>query len=161
VGQGTFYRNFTDKRDIFETLFDEFQTDLVSEFSDMSTNLPNSLQEYRQSSAQASRRMATKIVKKRDLALVFAREAPTIDHRFSEKWNELQERFSQLARFFLEHAASHGFARPCNTDLVSRAIIGSAMYMSQLYLAGNIEHSPDKIIDELVDFAFNGIGLRE
>ncbi|MCB1155379.1 helix-turn-helix transcriptional regulator, partial [bacterium] len=31
VGQGTFYRNFTDKRDIFETLFDEFQADLVNE----------------------------------------------------------------------------------------------------------------------------------
>ncbi|MCB1153872.1 hypothetical protein KDL45_09500, partial [bacterium] len=144
--------------DIFETLFDEFQADLVNEFTDMSAHLPSSVEEYRRASASASRRMAAKIVEKRELALVFAREAPTIDHRFAEKWSDLQERFAQLARFFLEHATSNGFARPCDTNLVSRAIIGSAMYMSQLYLAGQIEDDPDKLIDELIDFAFSGIG---
>jgi len=162
VGQGTFYRNFQDKKKIFETLMEGFLSELFNEFSDMSANLPMNVKEYRDASLLAIVRAARVVEKNRELCLVFLREAPLVDDEVEEVISGAYERLSQLAKFYLDHAIQQGFARPCNSDIVSQAIIGIGMRMVDAWLSGRYPGlSTDRIVREVVDFAFYGLGPGE
>jgi len=159
VGQGTFYRNFGDKRGIFETLMDGFLSEMFNEFSDMSAHLPRSVKEYRDASLGAIVRAARVVERNRDLCLVFLREAPLVDDEISEVIAGAYERFSLLAKFYLDHAIRQGFARPCHSDIVSQAILGIGMRLVGAWLTGRYSVLPmERIVEEVVDFAFLGLG---
>jgi AcrR family transcriptional regulator len=159
MGQGTFYRNFRDKRDIFETLMEGFLSDLFSEFSDMSANLPMNLEEYRDASLQAIVRASRVVERNRDLCRVFLREVPSVDEEVRDVIYGAYDRLSTLAQFYLDHAIRSGFARPCNSELVSNAIIGIGKRMMDLWLSGRYPAlSAEQIVREVVDFAFLGLG---
>jgi AcrR family transcriptional regulator len=161
VGQGTFYRNFKDKRVIFETLMEGFLIELFGEFSEMTANLPSNVEEYRDASLRAIVHVARIIARNRDLCRVFLREAPTIDNEVADVMSGASDRLSDLARFYLEHAIKNGFARPCNSDLVSQSIIGMGMRIVDAWLSGRYsEYSIDEIVTQVVDFAFLGLGTR-
>jgi len=159
MGQGTFYRNFRDKRNIFETLMEGFLSELFGEFSDMSANLPMNLEEYRNASLQAIVRASRVVERNRDLCRVFLREVPSVDEEVQDVIYRAYERLSTLAQFYLDHAIRSGFARPCNSELVSNAIIGIGKRMMDLWLSGRYPGlSAEQIVREVVDFAFLGLG---
>jgi len=159
VGQGTFYRNFKDKRIVFETLMQGFLSEMFAEFSEMTANLPSNVQEYRDASLQAIVRVAHIIARNRDLCRVFLREAHTIDPGVADQMSGAFDHLSDLARFYLDHAIRNGFSRPCNTDIVSQSIIGMGMRMVDAWLSGRYpDLSTDDIVRQVVDFAFYGLG---
>jgi AcrR family transcriptional regulator len=161
VGQGTFYRSFRDKREIFETLLEGFVSELLGEFSDMSANLPTSVQEYRNASLGAILRAARVVERNRDLCLVFLREAPTLADDISESISGMHDRLAQLAKFYLDHAIAHGFARPCNSEVVSQAIIGMGTRMVEAWLHGGFPGlAVEALVTEVVDLAFQGIAPK-
>ncbi len=161
VGQGTFYRYFTDKRQIFEALLEEFFDKLLGEFSEMSARPPTNVREYRDASVNALERMAATVECNQKIARLFLREAPSVDRRFEDDLEKLYVEFARLAKHYLDHAIRSGFARPCNTDLVSQALIGIGLRLSESWLTGRITNvSVKDLIEEIVDFAFNGFGLN-
>ncbi len=161
VGQGTFYRYFKNKREIFEALVEEFISQLFDEFSDMSTSLPTNVGDYRDASVNALMRLAKNVEQNRELVVLFMREAPAIDRDFENNLSEFFNQFAQLAKFYLDHAIERGFARPCNSLIVSQSIVGMGLRMLQLWSNGQLAGiSIDTIIEEVVDFAFNGMGSR-
>jgi len=160
-GQGTFYRHFSSKREIFENLLEGFVSDLLREFSDMSAHLPKDVQEYRNASLRATLRAARVVERNRELCLVFLRETPTMADDVSEAVSGMYDRLAQLARFYLDHAVAQGFARPCNADLVSQAIVGMGTRMVEAWLRGQYpDMKPDELVTEIVDFAFQGLAPR-
>jgi AcrR family transcriptional regulator len=159
VGQGTFYRFFDSKRRIFETLMEEFFDQSLEQFADMSEHLPTSEAEYREASLRGYRRLAEIAEANRDLILLFVREAPTIDAAMADKIRGGINELAALARFYLDHAVENGFGRPCDTAIVSQAIIGIGLRMIDLWGSGHLSDRPlPAVIEEMVDFAFLGIG---
>jgi len=159
VGQGTFYRYFTSKREIFETLIDEFTGSLILEFSEMTSKLPTDVEEYRTASISAISRVAATIDQNREIAMLFLREAPAIDKEFETKMEGIYSQFEQLAGFYLQHAIAHGFARQCRTDVVARALIGIALRLIDDWLSDRMHSmSREQLIEEVVNFAFWGFG---
>jgi AcrR family transcriptional regulator len=160
VGQGTFYRHFDSKREILQTLFDRFVQHLVSQFDGMTVNLPGNDPEYRAASAKAISKVAANIDQHRGIALLFFREGPSIDREFEQSLDTVYERFAQLAQFYLDHAIRSGFARRCNSRLVSQALVGVGQRMLNLRLSDRLdEFSLQDLIEEVVEFAFTGFGM--
>lgn len=158
MGQGTFYRHFADKRAVFETIFDQFIERLISQFSEMTTNPPNSFDEYRMASIEAYKAMATFIEARRELAILLLRESPTIDEDFRSKVTELFQVLKELAASFLDDSVRRGFSRPCRTDVVAEAIVGMVVWMIEAWWGGRItDLSQSELIVEIVDFAFKGL----
>ena len=159
VGQGTFYRYFTDKREVFEALMDEFIENLLDEFTDMSANLPTNVGEYRGASVHALDKVAETVDRNRELALLFVREAPTIDERFTEKISAFYDEFAKLAEYYLHHAIKQGFARPCRPEIVSQALVGIGLRVVDIWFNQRVRGVTLRdLIEELVEFAFKGFG---
>ena len=160
VGQGTFYRNFADKREILETLLEGFISKMLDEFTDMSTNLPTNVEEYRGASIMALKRVAEIVDQNRELSLFFLREGPSIDKTFAESIETVYERFAGLARFYLDYAIENGFSRPCRSDLIAESIVGIALRLIERWWSDRLpDTSLEEMITEVVDFAFWGFGL--
>lgn len=158
VGQGTFYRNFSSKREVFEALFDRLVARLLSEFGPMSDRPPMSLTEYREASAAAIRRMAATVERNRELVLLLMRQAPSVDAEFGLKVQDTYDRFARIAQHYLDHAIQQGFARPCRSGLVAQALVGIALRTVDLWLGGRLPaESVDTAIEDLVSFAFTGL----
>ena len=162
VGQGTFYRYFKDKREILETLFDQFVEGLLGEFNEMSAHLPTNQREYRDASVAALKRVAASVEQNRALALFFIREASGIDRQFEEKVQSLYNRFARLAQAYLDYAIGKGFARPCNAPVVSQALTGIGVWMANQWWLGRVSDlTIDQLIEETVDLAMYGFGVEK
>jgi len=162
VGQGTFYRYFKDKSDIFESLMEVFTDSLIDEFSDMSANLPMNADEYREASFEALERMAAIIEEHRDIFYLFLKEAPSVNKELEETIEMIFDRFAGLAKHYLDHAIAHGFARPCRTDVVSQSIVGIAIRMMNIWWNDAFKDlSMEQMLKEALDFAFMGLLIRE
>lgn len=158
VGQGTFYRNFQSKREIFETLVDGFISEFFEEFSEMSANLPSDEAEYREASLAAILRVAHIVERNRKLCRVFLREAPTIDREIAGVIRTTYGRMADLARFYLDHAIAQGFARPCRSDVVARSIVGMGVHMVEAWLHGELpDLPPEELVTEVVNYSFHGL----
>jgi len=156
VGQGTFYRHFESKRAVFEALADALLEDLAAGFDEAFATLPTNAEEYRDASLRAVAAAAGVLMEHRAEALLFLRSAPTIDAAFAARVAEVLDGFAALARGFLDHAVDAGFARPCDTGVVSQCLVGMALRHLDLGLPGG-----DDVVEtarEIVDFAFLGIG---
>ena len=159
VGQGTFYRYFKTKREIFQTLFERFVDRLFAQFKPMTADLPADVDQYRAASVAALRRMMAIIEVERESTLIFLREGPSIDREFETLVADVYDRFAQLAQFYLEHAQRQGFARQCNAKLVAQALIGVGLRLLHSWLGDRLSgESVDAMIEEIVEFAFLGFG---
>ena len=158
-GQGTFYRHFESKRAAFEAILDQFIADLLGQFDGMSSQLPRNAAEYHKASLDGVTKMAVVIQKNRDVARLILREAKTIDPDFEAKVSGFFDRFQDLAQYYLDHAVASGFARPCDTAVVSQALIGMGLRMIEKHLDEPVgADSVEAAIREVVDFAFLGFG---
>ncbi|MDP7114366.1 MAG: helix-turn-helix domain-containing protein, partial [Myxococcota bacterium] len=161
VGQGTFYRHFDNKRQAFQALFDRFVASLHAEFADMSAHPPTGIEEYMSASRNAVKRAARVVMADQALTLLFLREGPAIDREFERNLKEMCEGFGALARHYLDAAIDGGFARSCDTELVSQSIVGMGLWQLERFLSGRAGGADlDAAIDELVRFAFWGFGPR-
>ncbi len=162
TGQGTFYRNFDNKRAVFEALFDEYVASIVGEFSEMSERLPASIDEYMEASTAAIKRAAAVVAANRDLTLLFLRQGPSVDDEFQRRLDAVYLQFAALAGFVLQHAIDAGFARPCDAELVAQSVVGMGRWHMERFLDGRLgDRTIDQVIDELIQFAFWGFGPRE
>ncbi|MBU0505339.1 TetR/AcrR family transcriptional regulator [bacterium] len=160
VGQGTFYRNFTDKRAIFAALKDEFILSLLNEFQPMSEHLPESFEDYREASVQAITKLARKLDENKDFVMCFFKEAPAVDKEFSTEVALINDQFVKLAKLYLDHAIAQGFARKCNAHVVSEAIVGMGQRMIMQWLEDKIKDVElEHLVEEMVDFGFLGLKL--
>ena len=157
VGQGTFYRYFTNKRQVFEVLFDRLVESLMGSFAPLSESMPSSLGAYHQASQAAAERVIAFLTEHREVAALFLREANTVDGEFEQRLQGVLAQFAELARFYLDHAIASGFARTCRADLVAQALVGMVVRMVSLHAhASSDELSLGALAREIVDFAFFG-----
>ncbi len=159
VGQGTVYRYFKDKRDILDHLFEELVHKVFEQFSEMTSRPPSNEAEYRAASVEALRKVVNVLDGERDLVHLIIREGPSIDREFGEKLAGLYERLAMLARYYLDNAIAGGFARQCDSKIVSQALIGIGVWMANLWCTGRLgDETPERVLSEIVDLAFEGFG---
>ena len=159
MGQGSFYRHFANKREVFDALFQDFAVSLLHEFDGFSQNLPRNAKEYRQASIGALLDVAGAFRAKRELVRLFLREGPAIDREFERMLSDLYDQFAGLARTYLEHAIAAGFARRCDSGVVSQCILGIAQRLLEVGLQPETtDVQIRRLVVEVVDFAFLGIG---
>ncbi len=157
VGQGTFYRHFSSKRELFETLFDGLLEQLMLQFQPMTENPPSSLDQYRQASIQALRRLSSIMIQEKDLMLLFLRHGPSVDAEFSSKMQKTLNSFVQLAKFYLDHAMELGFVKKSDSEVVSQALVGIGLRFVENWLDGTLNQGQlDSLVEKIVDFAFYG-----
>ena len=162
VGQGTFYRNFENKQEVFEVIFDDFVNQAISQFADMSANLPSNLQEYKSASLNGVLKLVRLVEENAQVSQLFLREGNAIDPEFEAKVSGFLNRFAQLAQFYLDHAISAGFARPCRSDLVAQSLIGIGLRLADMWWQGEFaDLNSEQIAEEIVEFAFRGFGLYD
>ncbi len=162
VGQGTFYRHFSSKRDILERLVDRFAERLIGEFATMSAALPSNVSEYYRASVSAISRMAAIVDDNREIVQLILREAPSIDEAFNRKIHQIIQQFAALARFYLDHAIAHQFARPCRSEVVAQSLVGMGLHLMDAWWSGMFTHlDRDTLIEEVVTFAFKGFGVYD
>jgi len=162
VGQGTFYRNFKDKREIFETLVEMFIFDLIDKFADMKVKQPTNIREYREASITALSRLARHIEENREMTRLFMRETQAVDRNFQETIKQICSRFAEIARYHLDNAIRAGFARPCRSDIVAESIVGIGWRMIDEWTNGSLPQlGIEELIREISDFAFMGFGIVE
>jgi len=160
VGQGTFYRNFKDKREIFETLVEMFVFDLVDKFTEMKIKQPTNTREYREASITALSQLARHIEENRDMTRLFMRETKAVDRNFEETIKEMCSRFAEIARYHLDNAIKAGFARPCRSDIVAESLVGIGWRMIDEWVNDSLPQTGiDELIREISDFAFMGFGV--
>lgn len=159
VGQGTFYRHFVSKREIFDALFDSVMLQLVSEIAAIAESLPENLEEYREASVRVVAGSARILIANRDLVQLFFNEGPSVDREFREKLESIHQQIASMAAGYLEHAMSLGFARQCDTYVVSQMLVGSGVRLMNEFFAGRLDDdSIERAVREAVDFAFEGFG---
>jgi hypothetical protein len=92
---------------------------------------------------------------------LFFHEGPSVDREFSEKLEDVHNQIAAMARGYLEHAMSLGFARQCNTHVVSQMLVGAGVRLALEYFKGRLDDvGVDGAVREGVDFAFFGFGPR-
>ncbi|MFH1531909.1 MAG: TetR/AcrR family transcriptional regulator [Pseudomonadota bacterium] len=155
-GQGTFYRHFADKREIFDALVDEVLVDLAAGFNTAFATLPENVEEYRDASLLSVHAAAHVLMEYRAEALLFLKEGPTIDANFEARVTETMDGFASLAQGFLDHAIRAGFARPCDSAVVAQCLVGIALRHLERGLPDGIDLN--HTVREIVDFAFLGFG---
>ena len=159
VGQGTFYRHYVDKRAVYEALLDRFLSNVFEGFAGMSANPPHDTRQYRDASVAAVLRAAGVLERERPLALLLMREAAAIDRRLEQKVDAMYATLADIAQSFLDRAVAEGFGRPCRTEVVSQAIVGMGAWAANAWWSGRIRNvSLEAYVEELIDFAFLGIG---
>ncbi len=161
VGQGTFYRNFKSKREVFEEILKKMIDELISEFSEGDLNIkdmPSSFKDYKEKSIKAFLKIIPIIKKNKTTVVLFFRDAPTIDKDFESEINDIFEQFSLLAKYYLDHAVKNKFIRECNTRLVSESIVGMGIQHIKNWLSGKYSDSEiENIIIEANNLIFLGI----
>ena len=158
VGQGTFYRHFKDKREIFEALVDAVLVDLAAGFDRAFATLPENVDEYRDASLRSVQEAARVLQERRAEVLLFLKSGPTIDAEFAVQVVEVMDGFASLAQGFLDHAIHAGFARPCDSAVVSQCLVGMALRHLERGLPDGDGDDLDHTVREIVDFAFEGFG---
>ncbi len=157
LGQGTFYRYFKNKHDIYENLLDDFVARLMDGFSEMSLNPPNDINEYRDACIKGYGRFAETIMENRQMALMLLRETPAINEYFEQKMSRLIGQFAGLARFYLDHAIKSGYVRPCNSRIVAELLVGGGLRLVEQWCKGSFQDIPaQQIIQQGVDLIFFG-----
>jgi len=159
VGQGTFYRHFPDKRSVFGALFDRLVSQVIFEVGRIAEALPQDADQYREVSVRVVAATAGVLRSNQGLVQLFLREGPSVDREFDARLEEIYEQLALLAAGFLEHAVSHGFARPCHTYLVGHMLVGAGTRLMQVFFDGHLDDiGVEGSVREAVDLAFFGFG---
>lgn len=159
VGQGTFYRHFADKREIFEALFDRLVEQVVVEVSRIAEDLPSNAEQYREVSVRVVAATARVLRTNQGLVQLFLAEGPSVDRDFGARLDAIYEQLALLAKGYLDHAVSHRFARPCHSYVVGQMLVGAGLRLMQAYFAGRLDDiGVEGSVREAVDLAFFGFG---
>jgi AcrR family transcriptional regulator len=161
VGQGTFYRHFGSKRQVFEALVDHLVVDLLGQFQPMSDAPPATFEEYVEASRGVVSRMAVVLEAQRDAVLLVMREAQAVDRDFEAKVEAIYNAFAQHSQRFIDHAIRSGFARPCRSEAVAQALVGMGLRLLRLWLTGRLPAATvEEALAEFIEFAFRGMQVR-
>jgi len=161
VGQGTFYRHFQSKREVFEALIERLVSRLLVQFQPMSDQLPSTFEEYIEASRGVVTRMAGILESQRDMVLLVLREAAAIDRAFEAQVEAVYDSFAQQTQLFIDHAVQTGFARPCRTQAVAQALVGMGLRLLRLWLTGRLPAATvEEALSEFIEFAFRGMQAR-
>jgi len=162
VGQGTFYRFFDGKREVFAVMQAAFFDELVAQFAEMQTHPPTDLAGYRTASLDAVRRLVSVLSERRAIAQMIIREAPSIDREAEQTLAQLFDRLAEVAKYYLDRAMAQGFARRCDSAVVAQSLIGLGLRHMQRWFDGEYADADiDAVIREIVDFAFLGFAPRD
>ncbi len=156
IARGTFYLYFKDKRQIFDALFDQ----LLREIDDSLTRVvisPGQKPPLDQIADNLERvfKLATEDP---ELARILFRHAPGLDSITDQKIDEFYGKITALIEAALSLGMEMGLIRKGEIKLLSLFIMGGVKeLMDRLTRPDSSMPRRGKLIDDLIDFALNGL----
>lgn len=156
VARGTFYLYFKSKKDIFNALLDRFMMEVIQGVTKI-----NALQAGSDGNlANHFRKLASDfilvITKNRQLTKIILFNASGLDSDFDAKLNFFNEQLVNVIRHNLDLQISAGIFRPCATEVVARAMIGSVKELISVWVSqARLDIEP--VIQGLIDYLLQGV----
>lgn len=156
VARGTFYLYFKSKKDIFNAILDRFMMEVIQGVTKI-----NALQAANEGDLPSRfRKLASDfilvITKNKALTKIVLFNANGLDSEFDAKLNFFNEQLANVIRHNIDLQIIAGIFRPCATEVVARAMIGSVKEIISLWLDQD-KLEIESIIRGLIDYLLQGL----
>ncbi|MFF0488106.1 TetR/AcrR family transcriptional regulator [Nocardia sp. NPDC003482] len=126
IGHGTFYRYFTNKRDIIDHVIDDLAARIIDSLgTDNAPDAATSLAEYRGQVERIGEALHAIFLEDRRIAQLLLFQATGIDAELTERLYGLLDTADALTAGYLEHGVEQGYLRPdLDTTNTAKAVTG-------------------------------------
>ncbi|WP_432279523.1 TetR/AcrR family transcriptional regulator [Nocardia carnea] len=126
IGHGTFYRYFSNKRDIIDHVIDDLAARIVEALgTDNAPDAASTLDEYRQQIERIGDALTRILLADRRVAQLLLFHAPGIDDELTQRLYGLLDTADALTAGYLEHGVELGYLRAdLDTRNTARAVTG-------------------------------------
>lgn len=166
VARGTFYLYFKNKKEVFNILLDRFLSELSHNVAKINALLAKPGDDLAQQFRLLSSDFISTVTKNRSLTKIILFNSrsfysdlggsPSGGSPFDDKMSQFYEQLFQIIRVNLEANIKTGLFRSCQTDVVTRSIIGSVKELiSAWIIQDNLEVELN--IQGLIDYLLNGL----
>lgn len=159
VSQGSFYNYFSNKKEIFKTILEEYGDALCGVFASISMERIINRDSYTQAGEELAMALATLLISDPNLTRIFYWESPGIDPQFDEQIDRTYARLTDYSRQWVETGQRHGFVKKeLDSVLVATAVVGMSSHILTRYLRGELQHlTPGLLVRELINLHLQGI----
>ncbi|MFE3443292.1 TetR/AcrR family transcriptional regulator [Nocardia sp. NPDC059180] len=129
IGHGTFYRYFSNKRDIIDHVIDDLATRIIEALgTENAPDAATSLEEYREQIDRIGTALTHILIEDRRVAQLLLFHATGIDDELTERLYGLLDTADTLTAGYLEHGVELGYLREdLDTLNTARAVTGMLM----------------------------------
>ncbi|WP_069167907.1 TetR/AcrR family transcriptional regulator [Nocardia altamirensis] len=130
IGHGTFYRYFSNKRDIIDHVIDDLSAKIIDSLgTDNAPDAANTLDEYRTQIDRIGQALTHILMDDRRVAQLLLVHAPGIDEELTTRLYGLLDLADALTAGYLEHGVERGYLR-ADLDTVNTARAVTGMLLS-------------------------------
>lgn len=174
IARGTFYLYFESKRQVFETLLDEFLDLLRSRVYRIDETL--GLDGIQAQLRENVTGVLDAFAENPELSRIILNEAVGLDKGFDDKLSEFYQSLLDLIEQSLILGQSMGIVRPLDTRVIAASILGSVKEVVQRVLHGRLNmgcseghgdedqrHKPDvsRVVDEILEYNIRALFVPE
>jgi TetR/AcrR family fatty acid metabolism transcriptional regulator len=155
IARGTFYLYFSSKRSVFDSILDEAVEELRTRITRIEVG-DGAEPPWVQIRTNLHRVMEFALDHPNFIKLLLSQglgQDPEVNARVGEFYAHVVGRIGSSLR----HGIEMGLVRPCDTEFVAAALLGSVRGIIDHVLASDEPPHIDKIIDELQNFALRGV----
>jgi AcrR family transcriptional regulator len=152
VARGTFYLYFDDKRATFTELLDTFVARLREAILRVNPEAP-----VRDQVRANVDRALELLLGERELARILLSHALGIDPAFDRKLLDFYEEIARMLERALALGQIMGIVRPCDTRLLSYAMLGMVKEIAYRVVVGGYVVEPKHLAEELLDQSLHGL----
>ncbi|WP_107658032.1 TetR/AcrR family transcriptional regulator [Nocardia suismassiliense] len=126
IGHGTFYRYFSNKRDIIDHVIDDLSAKIIDTLgTENAPDAATTLDEYRAQTDRIGQALTHILMDDRRVAQLLLVHAPGIDDELTARLYGLLDMADALTAGYLEHGVEHGYLRAdLDTVNTARAVTG-------------------------------------
>lgn len=160
IARGTFYLYFQSKKDIFDTLLDEFLLALDKAIFriDISAGAPNPMAQLKENLM----RIATLLYEHNNLTKIVLTYATGIDEDFDQKILSFYSNVYNLLETAISLGIQMEILRPCNPAIISKCFIGSIKEIALYFINNDLNSfTIEEVVDELIQLNFVGLMIQD
>lgn len=163
IGHGTFYRHFSNKRDILEHVIDDVSRRIITALTaDNAPGAASNLNDYREQTARIAYRLTDILTEDAALARMILFEATSIDADMNRRVLDLMDWAGKLTAAYMENGVKLGFFREdLDTESTGHAVVGMILMSVLRFLRNPDERNAQKRLGEAIQrLLVDGVARR-
>jgi AcrR family transcriptional regulator len=160
IGQGTFYRYFKGKLDIFNSVIEQLIADITAVVIQEAPTSSNNLDEYRSQLARLGKRLHILFIRQDRMGKIVFYESMGVDPIIKENISQAMNLFTSFTRQYLVNGVNKGFLREDLDTEISAKIIISMLFegIAQMVRSSNKAESSRRWMHEMLEIIVDGRG---